>query len=67
MTRYLKALVASLGAVATWGVTAASDGDYSQVELWGLAGAVATVLGTYLVPNDPPAGVAPDPNVSERG
>jgi hypothetical protein len=67
MTRYAKAVVACLSALATWGVTAGADGSYDQVELWGLLGALAAVLITYITPNDPPAGQPADPRLSERG
>jgi hypothetical protein len=67
MTRYAKAVVACLSALATWGVTAGADGSYDQVELWGLLGALAAVLITYITPNDPPAGEPADPHLSERG
>lgn len=59
MSAYAKAIAAFLGSLATWGVSAGADGNYSQVELWGLAGVVATVLATYAIPNkpsDPPTG-----------
>lgn len=64
MTRYMKAILATLGVLATWGATAASDGDYSQVELWSGLLALVTVLGVYFAPNTPPSGVS-DPNISE--
>ena len=60
MTKYTKAVVALLGALATWGVTAAEDGLYTQVELWGALLALATAAGVYAFPNregdDPEAG-----------
>lgn len=60
MTKYAKSIVALLGASATWGVTAAEDGSYSQVELWGLLLALATALGVYAAKNEPA-------RVGERG
>lgn len=65
MSRYSKAVLALLGALATWGITAAEDGIYTQVELWGALLAVATAATVYLVPNSPPAGEARDPGMSE--
>lgn len=65
MSRYAKALVALLGALSTWGITAAEDGAYSQVELWGALLAAVTALGVYAWPNRPPDGVA-DPGMSEQ-
>lgn len=67
MSRYMKAIAAFLGALATWGIAAGADGGYDQVELWGLAGVLATVLATYSIPNTPPAGEPADPRVSEKG
>ena len=66
MSRYVKALAALIGAVATWGITAAEDGIYTQVELWGAALALATALGVYALPNDRPADEPYDPDISER-
>lgn len=51
MTKYAKAVVALLGALATWGITAAEDGVYTQVELWGALAAVTTAVGVYVVRN----------------
>jgi steroid 5-alpha reductase family enzyme len=61
MSTYAKAIIATLTAIATWGVTAGADGNYSQVELWGLLGVVAAAVAVYAVPNkpsptDPPVG-----------
>lgn len=67
MSRYAKAIAALLGAIATWGVTAASDSRYDQAELWGLLGVIATAALAFQVPNDPPVGEAADPHMSERG
>lgn len=66
MSRYAKALIALLGAVATWGITAAEDNAYSQVELWGALLAAVTALGVYAWPNQPPRGLPADPEVSEQ-
>lgn len=65
MTRYAKAVATFLGALSTWGVTAAADGRYDQVELWGLAGVLGATLLAYNVPNVPPRGHPSDPGVSE--
>ena len=66
MTRYAKALIALLGAVATWGLTAAEDDRYTQVELWGALLAGVTALGVYAWPNKPPAGKHRRADVSEQ-
>ena len=66
MTRYAKALLAAVGAVATWGVTAGVDDKYTQAEYWGAVAAVVTALGVYFVPNRPPIGEQPDPGMSEQ-
>jgi 4-amino-4-deoxy-L-arabinose transferase-like glycosyltransferase len=50
VTRYAKTIVALLGALATWGITAAEDDVYSQVELWGALLAVVTAAGVYAAP-----------------
>lgn len=55
MTRYSKSIIALLGALATWGVTAAEDNSYTQVELWGLLAALATAVGVYALPNVEPS------------
>lgn len=64
MSRYVKTIVAILGGVSSWGLTAALDDTISKVELFGLLGAVATALGVYAFPNTNPDGPA-DPDVSE--
>ena len=66
MSRYAKAIVALLGALATWGITAAEDATYTQVELWGALLAVVTAVGVYAYPNDRPADEPYDPDISER-
>ena len=53
MSQFRKALAALIGGVPSWGVVAQVDG-IDLVELWGLAGVVATALLVWLVPNDPP-------------
>lgn len=50
MSRYIKALAALLGAISTWGVTAAPDG-VDSVEWFGLLGVLGTGL---LVLGSPP-------------
>lgn len=67
MTRYAKTIVALLGALATWGITAAEDEVYSQVELWGAVLAVVTAAGVYLTPNRPPRGRRARADISEQG
>lgn len=66
MSRYSKTIVALLGALATWGITASEDGAYSQTELWGAVLALATAAGVYAWPNTPPAGEPRDPSMSEQ-
>lgn len=66
MSRYAKSLIALLGALATWGITAAEDNTYTQVELWGALLAAVTAAGVYAWPNKPPAGLLADPDVSEQ-
>lgn len=66
MSRYVKALLSALGAVATWGITAGADEGYTDVELYGLLGAVVTSLAVYAFPNRPPAGEPSDPEISEQ-
>lgn len=46
-----KALIAFIGALGAWGITAAADGTYDQVELWGLCAVVVTGLSTWTVRN----------------
>lgn len=53
MNHYMKAIVAVLGGISAWGITAAVDNSISLVELFGLLGALATALGVYAVPNKP--------------
>ena len=65
-SRYAKALVALIGAVATWGITAADDGVYTQVELWGALLAAVTAIGVYAYPNERPADEPYSPDISER-
>jgi hypothetical protein len=66
LPRAAKAIFALIGAVATWGITAAEDGVYTQVELWGALLALATAVGVFVVPNRPPDGQPSDPSVSEQ-
>lgn len=53
MSAYVKAVLAALGAVSTWGITAGADGGYSHVELYGLLAAVVTAVSVYAFPNAP--------------
>lgn len=59
-----KALIAFLGALGTWGITAAEDSTYTQAEMWGLCAVVVTGLAVYAYPNKPDG--APDPTLSEQ-
>ena len=66
MSRYSKALVAVVGAIATWASTYYPDSP--SVQKWvGLALAIVTVASVYLVPNEPPKGKARRPDISEQG
>lgn len=47
-----KAIAALLGAVGTWGMTAASDGIQS-IEWFGLLVALGTVVAVWAIPNEP--------------
>lgn len=67
MSRYIKSIVALLGGISSWGITAAADDAITQVEIYGLLGVLATVLGVYAFPNTPPAGEPADPAMSEQG
>lgn len=51
MNKYAKTIVALLGALATWGITAGEDSVYTQAELWGGLAAVVTAVGVYFIPN----------------
>jgi hypothetical protein len=62
LQRYAKAVVALLGAVSTWGATAAAEGGIDQVEWFLLLGALGTALGVLAVPNQEPS---PPPDVVE--
>jgi hypothetical protein len=66
VTAYVKGLLAALGAVATWGITAGADEGYTDVELYGLLAAVTTALTVYAFPNTPPKGQPSDPGMSEQ-
>jgi hypothetical protein len=59
MTHYLKAIVALIGGVSAWGLTAASDNAITMAEWFGLVGALATALGVLTVPNSPVDADAP--------
>jgi hypothetical protein len=51
MSKYAKALAAILGAVGTWGTTAAADGQITSQEYFGLLLAISTALVVYVLPN----------------
>lgn len=57
---YTKAIIAAVGAVSTWGITAASDGVFDSVEWFTLLGALATAVSVYAVAN----GQSPDSDTS---
>jgi len=45
--RYRKSIAALVGALATWGLAAAADGEYTHAEWWGLLAALATVVAVW--------------------
>lgn len=53
MKRYSKAIVAFLGAAATWAAAALDDSHVSNAEWAGLLAAVLGVFAVYQVRNDP--------------
>lgn len=68
MSRYVKTVIAILGGISAWGITAVSDGSsISPAEWFGLLGTLATGLGVYAFPNTPPDGEPSDPAISEQG
>lgn len=66
MSRYIKAIMAFLGLLGTWGGTAGADGTYSQVELWGLCGVIVASYAVYQFPNKPPVGEHAQAGISEQ-
>ena len=66
MTRYAKTVVAVIGAVSAWGVTALVDNGVNAVEWFGLLGSLGTALAVYVTPNTPPPGEPSDPTISEQ-
>ena len=66
MSRYAKTIAALLGAVGTWGATAAQEGGIDGPEWFGLLIALGTVAAVYGIPNVPPAGQVADPQMSEQ-
>lgn len=51
MPTFAKAVVALLGAVGTWGVTAYEDNAVNGAEWFGLLLGLSTALGVYVVKN----------------
>lgn len=51
MQQYLKAIIAFLGGISAWGITAATDNSITLSEWWGLPAVVATALVVLAVPN----------------
>lgn len=64
-SRIAKSLIALLGGLGTWGITAAPDG-YTQVELWGLCAVAVAAISVWRVPNERPVTEPYDPDISER-
>lgn len=48
-----KAIIAGVVLLGTWGATAAADGRYDPVELWGLCGVVGGAWAVYSAENAP--------------
>lgn len=51
LAKYWKTVAGLLGAISTWGVTAAADGHITMVEGFGLLGVLATAGFVYQVKN----------------
>lgn len=66
MTRVAKALVALLTALSAWGTTAAVDGNFDPVEVFGLPLVLVAGLAVYATPNRPPRGQRRKPDQSEQ-
>lgn len=66
LSKYWKTIIAVLGGTAAWGITAGADNSYSQVELWGLLGAIVTAVGVFAKGNTSDVPV-PDESVIEPG
>lgn len=66
MTRVAKALVAFLTSLSGWGTTAAVDGDFDLVELFGLPLVLVAGIAVYATPNRPPRGRRRRPDQSEQ-
>lgn len=66
MSRYSKAIVAFLTALAGASATIFADSKTAEM-VAGVCLVLATTFGVWAVPNDAPAGERPDPNISERG
>jgi hypothetical protein len=65
MTRYAKTVIAVIGAISVWGVTACAADGVSMAEWFGLLGALGTSLGVYFLPNAAPGGAPPKPGIGE--
>lgn len=51
MRQYVKAIIAFFTLLGTWGATAGADGNYDQIELWGLTGVVVGTFSVFQFPN----------------
>jgi hypothetical protein len=66
VSRYAKFIVALVGSIAGWAATYFPSDP--KVQMWvGLAVAASTAIGVWATPNQPPAGEAADPHMSEQG
>ena len=50
---YVKFIIAILGGIGTWGITAAASDGVNAVEWFGLLSALSTALGVFAFPNAP--------------
>lgn len=66
MSKYWKSILAAVGTLATWGITASADGNYSQEEWWGLLAVLAGTAAVYVKGNTSNVPV-PDESVIEPG
>ena len=66
LVKYRKSIVAAIGTLVAWGLSATTDGHVTIAEWWGLVAVVGTVLGVWGIPNDMPPGEPLDPNLSVR-
>lgn len=54
MKLYVKFLIALLGGIGAWGVTAAADNGITLVEWFTMLGPISTALAVLAFPNEQP-------------